>query len=344
MKRFFSSLRRSVPQDNDTGESRNLKVIVWAFIGIFFLTGIAGLSAFLITLRGEEQIMVPDVNGDELVDALLRLQERGLYPEIQLRYFSDPAMKGHVVAQNPEPGTYVRAGRRLGLVVSQGAIIDRVADYRGRILSEVQTELQTMFPTSEKLLSVGTVAYVFDESPVGTVIEQDPIPESSISGNTILSFVVSRGPDVETFSLPIFTGLSWEDAVVILSRDDVPFQFRLEEQPTIGQEGVIVAQVPDPGTEVVVGTPVILHIRDVRDVPDGYQFGLFDRTLPEYAVAVELSAVALGPDGEPNTLFSMIHPGGKLVFPYLLEEGSTIILYRYDTEVVRFVVREDDAQ
>lgn len=344
MKRFFSSLYKSAPKDKDSSESRYFRIVIWAFLGIFVLTGLAGLSAFLLTLRGEEETMVPDMAGDELIDALLRLQERGLYPEIQLRYYSDPAMKDHVIAQNPEPGTYVRAGRRIGLVVSQGAIIDRIADYRGRLLSDVQAELAAMFPTSEKLLTVGPLSYVFDESPVGTIIEQDPIPDSEISGSTVLSFVVSRGPDVEMYSLPSFIGLSWEDAISILARENVPFEFNLEDQPTIGQEGVVTGQSPDPGTEVVAGTPVKVTIRDVRDIPEGYIFGMFDRTLPEYAVAVELSAVALGPEGEPSTLFSMSHPGGKVVFPYLLEQGSTIILYRYDTEVVRLVVREDEDQ
>lgn len=286
--------------------------------------------------------MVPDVSGRELVDALLLLQERGLYPEVQLRYFSDPALKGHVIGQDPEPGTLVRAGRRIGLVVSQGAIIDRIADYRGRTLGDVQTELQTMFPSSEKLLQVGSVTYVFDESAVGTIIEQDPSPDSQFSGATELDFVVSRGPDVDTFSLPSFIGLSWSDAMIILARDDVPFRFMLEEQPTIGQEGVVVGQAPEPGTEVVVGTPVELSIRSLRDVPEDRVFGMFDRTLPEYAVPVELRAEVINPDGEASTLFEMIHPGGRIVFPYLLAAGSNIVLYRYDVEVIRLPVRVDE--
>jgi beta-lactam-binding protein with PASTA domain len=184
--------------------------------------------------------------------------------------------------------------------------------------------------------------YVFDESAVGTIIEQDPAPDSEIVGMTILDFVVSRGPDVDTFSLPSFVGLSWSDAMIILARDDVPFRFKLEEQPTIGQEGVVVAQTPEPGTEVVVGTPVELSIRAMRDVPDDRVFGIFDRTLPEYAVPVELRAEVIDPDGESSTLFEMIHPGGRIVFPYLLPAGSNIVLYRYDVEVIRLPIRQDE--
>jgi hypothetical protein len=107
---------------------------------------------------------------------------------------------------------------------------------------------------------------------------------------------------------------------------------------------VVVGQSPDPGEQVAPETPVELTIRDVRSVPEGEEFGIFDRTLPEYAVSVELSAVAVGPGGESTTLFNMSHPGGRLAFPYRLPYGSTIIVYRFDTEVIRFVVREPESE
>ena len=322
-------------------EAKYFRVTVWAFVGMFVLLGIAAAAAFLIALRPAEQTQVPTVTGQELVQSVIDLQERGLVPFVQLRYFSDPLLKGRVVSQEPAPGTTVRVGRRINLVVSQGAVLEEVGDYVGRPLSDVQTELQALFSSFDQLLSIGNVSYVFNDQAAGTVIEQRPEPGTDIVGPTPLTLVVSRGPEVARTALPTYLGLSWEDALTILARDNVPFVFKLVSQPPIGPDGVVVGQTPAPQTEVTVGSPVELTIRDVRSVPRDHRFGIFDRTLPEYAVRVGLTAVVLGPEGEPRTVFSMQHPGGRIAFPYVLPIGSTIVLYRFDAEVVRVVIRDN---
>ncbi|MCG8479959.1 MAG: PASTA domain-containing protein [Spirochaetales bacterium] len=338
---FLKRNRRAV---DDSPERRYFLITSWAFVGLFVFLGLSALIAFLLTLRGPEQTQVPDIAGEELVDALVSLQERGLYPQVQLRYHSDPTLRGRIISQNPGPGAVVRAGRRITLLVSQGAVIEEVDDYSGRLLQDVQTDLQALGVGGEGILFIDAISYVFDESPVGTIIGQDPSPGTTLSGSTGLDLIVSRGPDIERVSLPTFLGLDWSDAIQILSRDGIPFLFQLEEQPTIGQEGVVVAQEPEPGSQVAVGTPVALTIRDVRRAGEDVEFGLFDRTLPEYAVAVELSAVAVDPEGESATLFSVVHPGGRIAFPYRLPAGSTIVLYRYDVEVIRHIVRDESSE
>lgn len=322
-------------------ERRAARITAFAFLIFGLLFGLAGLIAFLLALRGPEETQVPDVAGLELVDALISLQDRALVPTVQVRFFADPSLKGRVVSQDPEAGTSVRAGRRVTLLVSQGAIIEEVSDFRGRGLQEVQAELQALGVGGEGVLFIDAVSYVFADAAPGTIIEQDPEPGTEIAGSTGLDLVVSRGPEVERISLPTFLGLSWDDALRVLSREDIPFVFAVEAQPTIGQSGVVVAQAPEPGTQVIPGTPVEITIRSPREEDDELQFGIFDRTLPEYAVSVELAAVAVGPEGESRTLFTMQHPGGRLAFPYLLEPGSSIVIYRFDTEVIRFQLPQD---
>lgn len=336
----FPSFRKRTPTDSSP-DRRYFRITLWALIALAAMLSLSALTAFLLTIRGPEQTQVPDVANKELVQALLDLQERGLYSQVQLRYHSDPSLKGHVISQSPEAGAVVRAGRRIALIVSQGAVIEEVADYRTRNLQEVRGEIQALGAGGSEMLQIGSVSYVFDEAAVGTIIEQSPEPGTEISGTTALDLVVSRGPDVERISLPTFLGLYWQDAIEVLSRDNVPFIFEVEEQPTIGQEGIVVAQDPEPGTQVLPDTPVRLTIRGVRDLDEDERFGIFDRTLPEYAVAVDLDVVVIGPEGESTTLFSMVHPGGRFSFPYQLPVGSTIVVYRYDTEVIRFVIRDE---
>jgi eukaryotic-like serine/threonine-protein kinase len=340
MKRFTFPRRQS-SDDPRSPEQRYFRIILWAFIVMFLLFTLGGTAAFLLALRGPEQTQVPDMRGDELVDGLIALQERDLHPVVQLRYYADPLLKGRIVSQDPEPGSVVRGGREVTLLVSQGSVVEEVSNFVGRPLADVQADLQALGAGIDRVLFLDAVSYVFDEADPGTVIGQSPEAGTTITGSTGIDLLVSRGPEVERISLPTFLGLDWTDAVQVLSRDNVPFVFQLEEQPTVGRDGVVVGQSPDPGEQVERGTPVTLTIRSPRSLGPDERFGILDRTLPEYAVAVELSAVAVGPEGQSETLFNMIHPGGRLAFPYRLSAGSTIIIYRYDTEVIRYVIREE---
>lgn len=339
-----SFLKPGKRRSAETPEQRFLRITIWTFVAMFFVLSSTAGVAFLLSLRGPEETMVPNVVGDELVDGLLELQGRGLFPLIQLRFHSDPTLRGRIVNQNPAAGAVVRVGRRVTLTVSQGAIIEDVEDYRGMSLQELQSELQALSSGSTRVLFMGSISHVFDDAPAGTVIAQDPPAGSQLLGSTPLDVVVSRGPDIEIIALPTYLGLDWREAMQVLVRDNVPFVFRLEEDRTPGRGGVVVAQNPEPGNEVEMGTPVHLAIRNEPNPERGMRFNVFDRTLPTYAVSVELSAVAVDPEGETRTLFAMNHPGGRIAFPYELEIGSVIILYRFDTEVLRFPILDPTQQ
>jgi beta-lactam-binding protein with PASTA domain len=79
---------------------------------------------FFSALKGAEQTMVPDVRGKPLIESLLELQQKELYPRIEVRYASQTPVRGIVLEQDPIAGTIVKAGRRIRLVVSRGPEID----------------------------------------------------------------------------------------------------------------------------------------------------------------------------------------------------------------------------
>ena len=141
------------------------------------LAVIAALVAFFMTINSAEQTMVPNLKGKELANALIELQDRGLYPRVQLRYSSNPADKGTILGQEPSPGTMMKSGREVTLQVSRGAVIDRVENYIGWKLTDLELHLQTLSTTYGPLLKLQTpVTSVFDNSPAGTIIQQSPAP------------------------------------------------------------------------------------------------------------------------------------------------------------------------
>ncbi|TVQ37903.1 MAG: PASTA domain-containing protein [Spirochaetaceae bacterium] len=344
MNRLSEWMHRSRSQRPEGEESRYFKTLLFSLVGIILLMVIAALTAFLLSLRGPDQTLVPEVRRMDLAEALLELQDRELYPQIQMRVFSDPALRGKVVEQDPTPGTVVRAGKRVSLVVSQGPVVDRVDDFVGRNLNEVRAELQMLFTTFDAVIQIGSVSYVFDRSDPGTILEQSPEPGTEITDVTELDLIVSRGPDVERAQLASYVGLHYEEAIARLAAENRPFVFGVSQTAEAAAGGTVVGQDPAPGTEVVQSAPVSLTIVPIRNVPDGYVFGVFQRALPSYPVAVELTLEAVDPDGEREVVFSMRHPGGALSVPYLMEQDSTLVLWRFNTEVVTYRVQRLEEQ
>ena len=171
-----------------------LLVVIVALVFMFAICWIT----FFATVRGPEQVMVPNVEGKELTTALLELQVKELYPKIQLKYTDNPDDAGKILNQNPEGGSIVKAGRRVNLTVSRGVILDHVENYIGQNYDDVKINLQTMFTGSSRpLIVLAEPSYKSDQSEAGTILAQEP-PEGTIISNPVtVKLIVSKGAEYE---------------------------------------------------------------------------------------------------------------------------------------------------
>ena len=338
---FRDRLRNIVPSRYDDPDVRLFKIIIYTFVGAVLLMIIAGLTSFFVSLRGAEETMVPDVRNEDLLEAMLLLQERGIAAEIEVRFSADPALAGKVIGQSPPAGTLVRAGKVLDLVVSRGARIDRVGSYIGRTLVDIRAELRALFATGDQTIQIGDVSYVFNEAEAGSVLAQDPPPASGITSITRVDLVVSRGPDVERVTIPSFIGLPFELAIRRLAQASIPFVFEIRDAEVDEQSGLVMSQDPAAATEVAMGEPVTLTMTRPAVVPEGFVFGIYDRALPEYTVSVDLTLESQSQRGDREVLVSMLHPGIRFSVPYIATENSTLILSRSGQEILRSIVRPE---
>jgi beta-lactam-binding protein with PASTA domain len=343
LRRVADRLRQALPSDRDLPENRVFKLFLFAAVGLMFVVVIAAVLAFLFSLEGAEETLVPDVAGTPLIEAMLAIQEKGLNTTIQLRTTSDPSERGTVLAQEPAAGSLVRAGRRINLIVSQGAVIEEVDDFAGRTLEEVRTHLRTVFPSQDPLLRIGDIVRLFDEEPAGTVVRQRPEAGTRLTTETELDLWVSRGPDVEQVRVPSFGGLAFEEARTRLAEQGYAFVFELAEARPDQQGGVVVGQSPLPGVQVAPRSRITLEVTPPGNLPEGLVFGLFERTLPEFAVPVEIRVDITSPEGEVRTLFSMEHPGGPIAVPFVAAPGSVLELFQLGEPAADYVV-PDPAQ
>ncbi|AEF84124.1 pasta domain protein [Treponema primitia ZAS-2] len=324
----------------------NLRFFISLSVGLIVFVGIIALAVFFIAVRGEEQTMVPDVRGKDLTQAILELQVKELYPRLQQRYSQSASERGLILEQSPSPGTIVKAGRRVRMVVSQGVIISNMENYVGRNIDEVRMDLQTLFASAGSAAGNITGApplislkepfmYQFSSETPGTILQQSPEPGTAISGPTILELVISRGPENEMITIPELTGLSIGEALELLGKSGLRFTFTQREGRGGEKPETVISQTPAAATIATNNIEVALVIIAPMDLKEGELFGLFSYTLPNNPYPLPVTLEAQLPSGERSPLITMNHPGGKFTVPYRLPAGTTLVLSMLNRELYR---------
>ncbi|MBI9102986.1 MAG: PASTA domain-containing protein [Spirochaetales bacterium] len=337
-------IKNILPNKNEDPEKRYFKTIVLLCIGIIFLMAAAGITAFVITIQSDELTMVPNLEGVDLENALISLEERALFASIQLRYSNDPGDKGMVVGQDPVPGTSVKANSRILLKVSKGSPIENLDDFTGWDLDDLEAHLRSMVNIYGPLLSIKRpVVSVYDESPTGTILEQKPEPGTQLSELTALDLVVSRGPFGQTHVVLDYGGMAYPEVITSVVKTNIPFMFTSSPKKRGDVGGTVVSQSPPVDEVVPVGTILQFEIAEPDEQESGdLVFGILERTLPEYEVPVRLIAEAVSPLGVVKPIFSMRHPGGIVTVPYLEPEDTQIRIIIGDQSPITYTVRADE--
>jgi beta-lactam-binding protein with PASTA domain len=302
--------------------------------------GVACVAAFFLVVNRPEQMMVPDVVGKELTTALLDMQVKELYPRIALRYTDAAGDKGLVLEQDPMPGSIVKAGRRITLVVSQGAVMDTLENYVGKTLTAAEASLATAFAGGARaLVKFGEITFTASNAPADTILAQSPEGGTPLTGDVVLRVVVSRGPEFEVTNPPQLTGRTVAEVLAVLKDTKVVFDF--EARPAAGAErpGQVVWQETTEAT-VPNGKRIKATIATAPEgaTARGTLYGVFraeERIFP-YPIPVELRSTA---GGRTTVVVSLNHPGGLVTIPYAVAPGTELSLVVAGTVVATEVVR-----
>jgi len=323
--------------------SDNMRFFVFAAAAFLLLAVVAGVAVFFAVLRGEEQVMVPNVQGSELTQALLDLQARELNPRVQLRNSNSPYDRGLVLEQEPVPGSIVKAGRNVRLVVSQGTVLNRVENFVGRDVGDARIDLMALATAAGGPLLVLREPVMLDYSsePPGTIIQQSPEAGTEISGPTRIEFVVSQGPQHTFVTVPQMVGLSVADALEWLGSQGADFEFWLAEawDGDDGDGETVVRQSPPAGASVTSNTRINLTVAVPAELGDDEAFGLFSHFMPQNPFPLPIALDAVLPTGERRRLVELDFIGGTFTAPYRLPVNSVLVLSMLNREIRRETVR-----
>lgn len=142
------------------------------------------------------QPAVPDISADRSKAATeSAITERSLVPVVaEEAKFSADVPEGAVLELNPAPGTTMRVGDKVELVLSGGPPPVDVPELVGLTLDDAREALEAVG------LRVGNITEEFDDSqPGGAVVSSDPSPGEALRANSPVSLTVSTAavvPDI----------------------------------------------------------------------------------------------------------------------------------------------------
>ncbi len=226
-------------------------VLIAALTGWFFLLG-PGATA-----------TVPSVQGRTQAEAVSAVHEAALDAKVS-QAFSETVPAGTVVSADPGPGSAVRRGAAVALVVSKGPERYAVPPVVGMTLAEATARITSVN------LKVGKVSKAYDEKvPEGQVVTAKPGPGASLKKSTAVALTVSRGR--QPINVPDLTGTNATRAARQLSELGLKVDATQQQNSDTVAKGAVISQSPRDGTAfkgdtvtlVVSKGPVLVAVPNV---------------------------------------------------------------------------------
>ncbi|MHB8927025.1 MAG: Stk1 family PASTA domain-containing Ser/Thr kinase [Bacillota bacterium] len=138
---------------------------------------------------GPKVVPVPNLAGRTEREAEVLLQGANLVRGQRNTDYSNEVQENYIISQSPNPGTELREGAAVDIVVSQGPRPEAfpLPDYSGETWQNVQVRL------SQVKLVTGDLSTQMSERPIGTVLRTVPVAGSPVRPGDKVSLVVSRG-------------------------------------------------------------------------------------------------------------------------------------------------------
>ncbi len=308
------------------GIEGNGKVIFITSLVMLFFVILVSMIVFFTSVKTADQVLVPNIEGKRLEDAMLELQVKELYPRLQLKFSDNTEDKGIVLEQNPPAGTIVKAGKRINLVVSRGAVIDRIENFVGKTLSDVQNHLASLFTAGHKQLIIIKEPVIYKNSavPAGTILEQNPPADTEISEGMEIELVVSKGPENEKVSVPNLENKNLNELYSAMAKYKLNFKIKTESDTSL-KEATVVSQNVEADTTVEAFSELEVLIKLPQNTEKTI-YGIYSPLLPKYPYPIKVVLDAVYLDGKREELVNFKHSGGKITLPYALPEGTVLIL------------------
>lgn len=218
-------------------EPKKKRGILW-LIPVFFLLLGAGLLIYMFTQQNET-VDMPDLAGLTFEEAEQQLQEHNLKTGDVSEEYSETFGEGEVIETTPSGGEQIDSGSTVDFLLSSGLEPYSMEDFTGNAYVDIMDTLNELSFNSVTLVPGDS------ESPPGTVTSQ-----SIESGEAVYPEEHDLELGVEAFTVPDFTGESYDSAEETLNNANFNEINREDSYHDDIEEGAVISQSVDPGTGV----------------------------------------------------------------------------------------------
>jgi len=223
------------------------------FFTSLFVSLLVCVLFFLYGIPFMEKVEVPDVRSATVERGRLILEGTELSLFVESEREDDSVPEGSIISQTPLPGSFVRRGTQIGVVVSKGERRLVVPDLSSVPLEEARKRLE------QDGFGVGNITEQSSDSiPKGSVISTFPSADSMVKERAIIDVVLSSGK--EEVLVPNVLGRRLAQAKEVLEKVGL----RVGEINYICDEDklfdIILRQDPRPGIKVPKATAVNITI------------------------------------------------------------------------------------
>lgn len=218
----------------------------------------AGVSTYLtihLLIRSQDKVIVPSLVGKEVVYALEVLTDLGLNTKVKQVTFNPAVPKHHIVSQHPAPGSEIKHGRDVRLVISRGPLKVIIPNLAGLNLAQANIIL------GQNGLRQGKISRVHHNDVANeTIVTQYPQPGGYAIRGDNMDLLVSSGKRSDIIQMMALAGMGLNQAINKIEKNGLRVgAIRLKEitnQPV----DMVLGHSPEAGYPIEQGSPVDLSI------------------------------------------------------------------------------------
>jgi len=220
---------------------------------ISFITLAAAIvtAAVLVFTFMPANVRTPGVVGRTYQQASDDLKKAGLKVE-RSEAFSTTVPKDAIISQSIKPGTKLKKGQSVKVVVSAGIEQVKLPNVANCTLEEAEAKLRSLGLE----VSVGEEKYYYSV-PKDCVISQSVLPGTMVDKGSEISLTISKGP--ELVAMPKLTGGTLQNAKAALAAVGLNFKITYKVSQTVREDDVI-SQDTAPGTTTEKGSEVAIVV------------------------------------------------------------------------------------
>ena len=214
----------------------------------------------IVELVNPNDVQIPDLVNKTQDEAEQIVKELKLKLVVKSEEYNENVEEGKIISQDPayQENYTIKEHSEISVVISKGTETVEVPDVVGKTREE-----------AEKLLKdAGLVAEITEENDekveAGIVLSQDIEDGETVNKGSTVKLVVSKGSGIVNVEVPSLVGKTEQEAKNLLTEAGLKVNVVNDEDES-KNDGVVLRQSKDAGTEVQEGTTITITVNKVSE-------------------------------------------------------------------------------